>query len=138
MSLGLIVQDDVVSSETVYRSRALDLSFLSYHIAGETFHGICEAPFPDLFKSWLSGQGLEPALSFFRQSGAGQQEPHYIHHDAMMGDWTAILYLNPEPHPGDEHRSQRAPRRVAGVASDLPPHAAAIRPLRRVVQQRRA
>ena len=42
-----------------------------------------------------------PTLSFFRKSPAGQEEPHWIHTDVDMGDWTALLYLNPDPPAGD-------------------------------------
>lgn len=40
-------------------------------------------------------------LSFFRKSPLGQEEPHFIHTDIDMGDWSAILYLNPDPPEGD-------------------------------------
>lgn len=112
MSLGVIVQDDVVIDPRDYLRVALSMKYSDVVVAGEVFKGIAPV---DYWKDGLRSFALhefnyEPTLSFFRRSEVGQSEPHYIHHDAMMGDWTAILYLNPEPHPGDgtifwEHRS---------------------------------
>ena len=45
--------------------------------------------------------GALTTLTFFRQSPLHQEEPNYIHSDEGMGQWTAILYLNPEPAEGD-------------------------------------
>lgn len=42
--------------------------------------------------------------NFIRKSPEGQQEPNFVHHDGMMGDMTAILYLNKE-HPANEGTS---------------------------------
>lgn len=48
--------------------------------------------------TWISKRlHLTPTLTFFRKSPEGQVEPNYIHHDAPMGDWTGILYLNETP-----------------------------------------
>jgi hypothetical protein len=44
---------------------------------------------------------LTPTLSFIRQSPAGQEEPHFIHTDEDMGEWTAIAYLTDQPADGD-------------------------------------
>lgn len=40
-------------------------------------------------------------LNFVRRSPINQEEPNFIHTDEMMGDLTAILYLNKE-HPEDD------------------------------------
>jgi len=40
-------------------------------------------------------------LNFVRRSPANQEEPNWIHTDDMMGDLTAILYLNTE-HPEED------------------------------------
>lgn len=104
----MIVQDNVMNGDT-YRQFALSKDYADVQVGPDTFRGFSAAPC-NAFISWLSDQGLQPTFSCFRKSPAGQSEPNYIHHDLMMGDWTAILYLNPEPHPGDgtifwEHKS---------------------------------
>lgn len=99
MSLGVTVQDDVMSP--TYRHLALSKDYSDVQIGSDTFKGFAAAAPWNAFLEWLSEQGLQPTFSCFRKSPEGQTEPHYIHHDEMMGDWTAILYLNPEPHPGD-------------------------------------
>lgn len=97
------VFDDVLPDPGRYRRRALTLAFGDVEAAGQTFRGI--ALCPDLLLPYLIQTqykpGSTPLLSFFRQSPAGQAEPNYIHSDVEMGDWTAILYLNPDPPAGD-------------------------------------
>lgn len=97
------VFDDVLPDPLEYRARALTLPFNSVPIAeGVVFHGIapCADPtLPDALRRLFPG--VDTGLTFFRQSPAGQPEPNYIHTDRDMGDWTAILYLNPEPAEGD-------------------------------------
>ena len=82
-----------------YRNDALMLDFKSFHFPECTFHGIAIAPLDGLVPSLIRAAFPEarPTLSFFRRSPAGQEEPHFIHTDADMGDWSAILYLNPKP-----------------------------------------
>lgn len=109
-SLGVTVQDNVMLNGPAYRHLALCKDYRDVVAGNDTFKGVAATPFYNAFRDWLWLQGLAPTMSFFRKSPAEQPEPHYIHHDAMMGDWTAILYLNPEPHPYDgtvfwEHRS---------------------------------
>ena len=94
--MNCIVQDDVLVSPDMYRFSALSATYVTH----QGFDGIAPADHP-MFDEWLRQCGLSPKLSFWRKSPLGQQEPNYIHHDAMMGEWTAILFLNPEPHPGD-------------------------------------
>ncbi len=105
MSLGVVVQDDVLNHPLRYRDWMLSPSsrrFKDVTIGPDTFKGICQVLVDfNAFTEWLRSQGLESTLSFLRLSQKGQPEPNFIHHDAMMGDWTAILYLNTEPHPRD-------------------------------------
>ncbi len=61
----------------------------------------------------------KPSLSFFRKSPLGQEEPHFIHTDIDMGDWSAILYLNPEPPEGDG-TSFWMHKRTAAIQSFIP------------------
>lgn len=102
MSLGLIVQDDAIANPVRYRKTAVSrLEFRDIVIGPDTFRGIAPADDGTLFHEWLRAEGFEPTLSFFRRSEVGQIEPNLVHQDSMMGDWTAILYLNPEP-PDDD------------------------------------
>lgn len=99
----IYVFDDVMSWPTEYRERALQRpfgTFLSVH--GQSFHGIGQCD-NGAFPFWVTDKfrGLEPSLTFFRRSPLGQDEPNYIHDDADMGEWTAILYLTPDPPESD-------------------------------------
>lgn len=105
MSLGLIVQDDVLGVPDWYRDEALRDrdEYKDVTIGADTFRGILPVyGDDDQFQNWIRSQGpFKPIISFFRRSPEGQPEPNYIHSDREMGDWTAILYLNPEPADGD-------------------------------------
>lgn len=96
---GIRIYDGVVPELEAYRAAALALPFGDIQAApGVVFHGM--APATDwALPAWLAQQvpGLVPTMSLYRQSPAGQVEPNYIHTDRDMGDWTAILYLTPNP-----------------------------------------
>ena len=96
----LRVFDDFLPVPEAYRARALESDFKSFEFpdVGVTFHGIAAPTPPDVPLAIAKRfAGAVPTLSFFRRSPAGQIEPHFIHTDADMGDWTAIVYLNPAP-----------------------------------------
>jgi hypothetical protein len=99
---GIWVCDDVLFQPEDYRTAALRSSFETVHIGPAAFHGIGPAGQPDLV-CWIGAYfpALTPKITFFRKSPAGQAEPHYIHSDLEMGDWTGILYLNPHTAEGD-------------------------------------
>lgn len=86
-----------------YTAHALKQGFRSYHFDHCSFHGISivdiDSQVPAMLKEMYPG--AEPTLSFFRKSPEGQVEPHYIHTDVDMGDWSAILYLNIDPPESD-------------------------------------
>lgn len=98
----IIVIDDVLPDPAAYRAVVQQLTFRSIPMGPVTFHGIAECTDPTL-PQWIVTKFPEacPGLTFFRRSPAGQVEPNFIHTDRDMGDWTAILYLNPEPPPED-------------------------------------
>ena len=109
--------DDVLVDPQAYRASTLRLPFQSIELSCITFHGIA-LPYDHSFRKWLESQGLTPSLSFVRKSPAGQLEPHFVHSDADMGDWTAILYLNDPPMDGDGTSFWQSPTgaiRGAGV-----------------------
>ena len=99
----MFVFDGVLVDPVAYRAAVLAKPFGSVSVgAGVVFHGVQLAEDPT-FPTWITSQfpQLTPTLSFFRQSPAGQREPNYVHTDRDMGDWTALLYLNPTPDSGD-------------------------------------
>jgi hypothetical protein len=102
MTSPIQVWDDVLPDPDAYRGRALKQRFQTVHDGPVVFHGMAPCADPTIpIKIVLTYPDLMPTLSFFRQSPEGQEEPHYVHDDRSMGDWTAIYYLNPEPAEGD-------------------------------------
>jgi hypothetical protein len=96
------VYDDVLPDPEGYRALALAHAFRTFTIGNVEWRGFAECEPPGL-TDWLQGlrPDLKATLSLLRQSPKGQAEPHYIHTDRSMGDWTAILYLTPSPKAGD-------------------------------------
>jgi hypothetical protein len=97
---ALRVFDDFLPNPESYRADALKSKFKSFDFPdfGVMFHGIAR-PTPADVPLMITERfpALEPTLSFFRRSPAGQTEPHFIHTDTDMGEWTALLYLNHAP-----------------------------------------
>lgn len=109
----IVVLDNVVGNAEAYRADALQLPYQSHTLGAATFHGIALAT--DWLPSWIAASFpmCRPTLSFFRRSPFRQAEPNFVHSDLSMGDWTAILYLNPDPPAGDgttfwQHRDSGA------------------------------
>jgi hypothetical protein len=98
----MVVCDDVLADPGAYRAAVLEKPFNDIVVGADVFHGIQLAE-DEWFPAWIVERfpHLTPTLSFFRQSPIGQREPHYIHTDRSMGDWTAVLYLTPHPPAGD-------------------------------------
>ncbi len=100
-----MIFDDFLDSPELYRELAEQSEFKSFHFELEkcTFHGISLMPIdgvlPTKIKEVFSRS--VPTLSFLRKSPEGQREPHFIHTDIDMGDWSSILYLNPNPPEND-------------------------------------
>ena len=101
----LKIFDNFLPDPEAYRRVALDREFRTYDFEtgqpggqSETYHGIA-TPTPNIVPARLVEMfpAVTPTLSFFRRSPAGQVEPQWIHTDVGMGDWTALLYLNPDP-----------------------------------------
>lgn len=100
----LFMFDNWVENPLEYRASVLrqDFSVLDYG-ATAIFKGIAHADLasPAILKLKARHPDLTPTLSMFRKSPFGQVEPNFVHCDIGLGDWTAILYLNPNPPPGD-------------------------------------
>ncbi len=100
---GIRIFDDAVENPIAYRERALRLEYRSYDFGHCMFHGIatggpCAGMLGRLHREF---ENIMPSLTFFRKSPLGQVEPHFIHTDVDMGEWSALLYLNPTPKEGD-------------------------------------
>jgi hypothetical protein len=114
------VFDDFVAEPEAYRAAALAGEFRSFHFPEATFHGISIADTNEVpVRIAQRFPGAEPTLSFFRKSPAGQTEPHFIHTDADMGEWSAILYLSPDP-PAEDGTSFWTHRETNAVESAVP------------------
>jgi hypothetical protein len=98
----MLVFDDVLADPWAYRQAVLARPFGDIVVGADVFHGI-QLLEDETFPAWIVGRfpQLTPTLSFARQSPRGQREPNYVHTDRDMGEWTALLYLNPQPAPGD-------------------------------------
>ncbi len=99
----IIVLDDFLNDPEKYRELAIGADFKTFTFEAETFHGIYPLALTELVPTRISQMfpSADPTLSFLRKSPFGQVEPHFIHTDIDMGNWSAILYLNPEPPKGD-------------------------------------
>jgi hypothetical protein len=105
--------DHLLAKPGEYRAQALAQEFKTYDFGHCVFHGIAAGdPARECLIDWAPARPLvewirvvfpmlKPDLTFFRKSPLGQEEPNDIHTDIDMGDWTALLYLNPEPPEGD-------------------------------------
>jgi hypothetical protein len=98
---GVSILDDAMADPLAYRARALAATFRTVSDGAATFHGIAPglAELGALIEHRYPGFKVEH--SFFRKSPSGQIEPHFIHCDRSMGEWSAVLYLTPNPPAGD-------------------------------------
>jgi hypothetical protein len=114
------VFDNFLPDPDAYRAAALAGEYRTYEFPEATFHGI-RMPTPPEVPERLTRMypAAQPIISFFRKSPEGQVEPHFIHTDVDMGEWTAILYLNPDPPAGDGTAFWRH-RATGAIASAIP------------------
>lgn len=98
-----LVFDDVLVAPFDYRAACLAMPRRSHELAPDVvFHGIAQAPDRQL-SDWIEARfpQLEATMSVTRLAPLGQREPNAIHTDCDLGQWTGILYLNPDPPEGD-------------------------------------
>jgi hypothetical protein len=120
--MKITIIDDFLPDPVAYREEALKNQFQSYHFEHCTFHGISVLPIDSTVPAMIHHRYSEaiPSLSFLRKSPAGQVEPHFIHSDIDMGQWSAVLYLNPDP-PAEDGTSFWT-HAATGMIGSLIPH----------------
>jgi len=98
---GIFVIDGALDA-AAHRAVALSMTYGDGVAGAAVFHGIAACPDEQVAEVLRSHfPGVEPTSSLFRRSPFGQVEPHLIHCNSDVGEWTAIVYLNPMPPPED-------------------------------------
>lgn len=95
--MNFIIYDDVLFTPEEYVKEIHDNEFTDIYDGVNIFRNIQPRDHNDEFAQSvleIAGNGYEVAWNFVRKSPEGQDEPNFIHTDEMMGDITAILYLN--------------------------------------------
>lgn len=97
------VVENFLPSPYHYRSEALKKEFQRIDFGKVIFDGLVILPLDCFVARFLKTlfPGLEPNFTSLRKSPLNQREPNYVHCDILLGNWTAILYLNPNPPKGD-------------------------------------
>lgn len=102
---GVVTYDNAFEDPDAVRAAILAVPVQSVPAGGQVFHGIRMLPRSVSLSLGAVLQAVAPTapptLTFARSSPAGQVEPNDVHSDAEMAVLTAILYLNPDPAPGD-------------------------------------
>ena len=113
--------DNALDDPAQLRAAALELNYRSYDFGHCVFHGIAVGEptrgLIDLFREIFPR--LSSTVSFFRKSPVGQVEPHFIHSDVDMGEWSAILYLNENP-PAEDGTCFWTHRSTGAIGSSVP------------------
>jgi len=101
--MNLITFDDVILDPKAYVKNIFEYGFQDIADGEKVFKNIQPRDTNDEFAKCM--KYLFPAyrvdFNFVRQSPLNQLEPNFIHKDDMMGDLTALLYLNEEYTHGD-------------------------------------
>ena len=100
MNIG--IYEDVIGDVDTYVNSIFDFGFEDVQLEQDLFKSVQIRGEDELFE-YLSFAypNLETVLNFARRSPKDQEEPNWIHTDEMMGDLTAILYLN-KKHPEED------------------------------------
>jgi len=93
--------NNVIDKPETYVKIILNNGFGNFRDGHNVFKNV-SLRFNDQFSKFLEKKFPEYKvdLNFVRKSPFKQEEPNYIHSDEMMGDLTAIIYLN-KNHPKD-------------------------------------
>lgn len=95
------VLDDVLPNPLAYLAEVKRLPFRDVMLGTDRFKGIALSRRGNVDKAAEAETNAAAFLSFFRRSPEGQIEPNYVHSDEMMGRFTGIYYMNPQPADGD-------------------------------------
>jgi hypothetical protein len=92
---------NVISNPDFYVEEILKKGFYDLPDGENLFKNVCQKHQDEFYQFLLNNvPNYKVVLNFVRQSPLGQKEPNYIHTDDMMGDLTAVLYLN-KKHPNE-------------------------------------
>ena len=96
------IYNDVISDPESYVLDIVKEGFIDVQLGKDLFKNVQERDV-DKVSMFLNKEYplYSVALNFARSSPLNQIEPNYIHTDEMMGDLTAILYLNRNPDSRD-------------------------------------
>ena len=93
------IYENVISNPDSYVEEILNSGFYDLDDGENLFKNVCQKEQDEFYEFLLKNiPNYKVVLNFVRQSSLDQKEPNYIHTDEMMGDLTAILYLN-KKHP---------------------------------------
>ena len=100
--MDILVLDNVIDDIDEYVNEILNGSFIDVPDGEYVFKGI-QPRGNDSLSIVLNNLFPDYTINynFIRQSPKGQIEPNFIHTDEMMGDKTAILYLNKKEYTND-------------------------------------
>jgi len=100
MNIG--IYEDVIDDVDCYVDSIIDEGFEDIRVGDDLFKSVKIRGVDKLVMFLLNNYpNYIPDLNFVRRSPLNQDEPNWIHTDEMMGDLTAILYLN-EEHPDND------------------------------------
>jgi hypothetical protein len=102
--MNFMIFDNLLYNPDEYVKDIQSNGFVDIYDGSSTFKNIQPRDYDDEFAQSimeLIGQNFDIQWNFVRRSPEGQEEPNFIHTDEMMGDITAILYLNKE-HPKED------------------------------------
>ena len=89
------IYENVISNPDIYVEEILKKGFYNLPDGDNLFKNVSQKYEDEFYKFLFKNiDNYKVVLNFVRQSPLGQKEPNYIHTDDMMGDLTAILYLN--------------------------------------------
>jgi len=89
------IYENVISNPDSYVEEILKDGFYDLPDGDNLFKNVSQKHEDEFYKFLFKNiDNYKVVLNFVRQSPLGQKEPNYIHTDDMMGDLTAVLYLN--------------------------------------------
>ena len=96
------IYNDVITDIDFYVSEIHKKGFEDVQLGEDLFKSVMARGVDELVMFLHKKYPMYKAdLNFVRRSPLNQEEPNFIHTDEMMGDLTAILYLNKE-HPEED------------------------------------